>query len=148
MSTNQSQSPAPRSITNVGRPRRSPLASDHTTIGAGTDVASSARSTAVSTTRSVRSTLPVGSRRAIIGRQIAAILTDDTGQLQLVIQRLAPVRRRHRFILSDDARRIREVKHRHLIPLWNHVEPALPPARFHVLLEGVEVANAGDGWQR
>ena len=76
--------------------------------------------------------------------QVAGLAADHTGQLELVVERLAAPRRPDLGLVADHARRVREVEDRHLIPLRHHVEPALAPARRHVLLEGIEVADAGD----
>ena len=54
------------------------------------------------------------------------------------------VRSPHGVAVAHDRDRIREVEHRHLVPLRDHVEPTMPPAGRHVLLEGIEIADAAD----
>src|SRR5262249_3879554 len=41
-----------------------------------------------------------------------------------------------------------EVKDGDLVPLAHHVEPAVPPARRHMLLERIKVTNTGDRRER
>ena len=86
-------------------------------------------------------------QRPVVGGDIAAFLTDDAGQLELEVERLAAQRRPDRLVGADHAGGVREVEDRHLVPLGLHVEPAELQRRLDVLLEAVEIADAGDGGQ-
>ncbi len=83
----------------------------------------------------------------VVVGQVATGLADDAGELQLVIQRLAAAGGEDGVVGPDDAGGVGEVEDRDLIPLRVHVEPAVASAGGDVLLEGVEVAEAGDGGQ-
>ena len=43
---------------------------------------------------------------------------------------------------------IREIKDRNLIPRLDHAQPTMAPAGLHVLLERIEITNAGDWRER
>ena len=87
-------------------------------------------------------------QRAVVGGDIAAFLADDAGQLELEVEHLAAERRPDRLVVADARRRG-----------WRSRRPAprttrascrargASAARLDVLLEGVEIADAGDGGQ-
>src|SRR5271157_5726009 len=86
--------------------------------------------------------------RAIGGGKVTSRLADHAGQFQLVIERLAVAGTPDVGLVADDAGGAREIEDGHAVPLGHHVEPAVAPACRHVLLEGVEVADAGDLGER
>ena len=89
-----------------------------------------------------------GLERPVVGGQVAGLAADHAGQLELVSRAPAlPRGAQTSALVADHARRVREVEDRHLVPLRHHVEPALAPAGRDVLLERVEVADAGDRGQ-
>ena len=84
----------------------------------------------------------------IVVGQVAGLPADHAGQLELIIERLAPARRPDVGLVADHAGRIGEIEDGHLIPLGHHLQPALAPTGRHVLLKGVKVADAGDRGKR
>ena len=75
------------------------------------------------------------------GRNVFAAFADDDAELQLVIEFLAAVWGFDYSLVTDQRTRIGEVEDRRLVPFGRNFRAAFLAAGFHVLFEGVEIAE-------
>ena len=77
------------------------------------------------------------------GREVASVATDHGGDLQLVVEELAPRRDRDVVVWADERVRVGEVERRRLVPARMHLPGRLVESHhaFDMPLEGEEIAD-------